>query len=480
MDTKKLRQKILDLAIRGKLVPQDPNDEPASVLLERIRAEKEQLIKEGKIKRSKKSAASDTSHYENVPFEVPEGWAWCRLEDIAYVAAGSTPSKESFVENGVPYIKMYNLRNQKIDFEFHPQYITEEVHNNKLARSRTQPGDLLMNIVGPPLGKLAIIPESLPEANFNQAAVLIRPFKFKPAITQYLFYYLSELSEINSISTKGSAGQVNISLTQSQQMRIALPPLAELERITQKIESLFSKIGVLETSIDNIYDHISKIKSGILEKALSGKLVSQDKTDEPAITLLKSINPDFEPTDNRHYENIPLKWEECALKDIVEIQNGFAFKSSLYSNDGVRVIRITNVQDGYIVDDSPKYYPLSLMTGLDDYILEENDLLMSLTGNVGRVAMMTASLLPAALNQRVCCITPKSSEVCKEFLFYLLRTDSFITSCIESGKGVAQLNVSTEWLKSYRIALPPKDEQRRIVKAIQNIMTKIDKILADL
>lgn len=159
MDTKALRQKILDLAIHGKLVPQDPNDEPASVLLERIKAEKERLIKEGKIKRSKKSAkSSDTPHYENVPFEVPNSWVWCRLEDIAYVASGSTPDKTCFVENGVPYIKMYNLRNQKIDFAYHPQYITEEVHNGKLQRSRTEVGDLIMNIVGPPLGKLAIIP----------------------------------------------------------------------------------------------------------------------------------------------------------------------------------------------------------------------------------------------------------------------------------------------------------------------------------
>ena len=98
MDTKALRQKILDLAIHGKLVPQDPNDEPASVLLERIKAEKERLIKEGKIKRSKKSAkSSDTPHYENVPFELPNSWVWCRLEDIAYVASGSTPDKTCFV-----------------------------------------------------------------------------------------------------------------------------------------------------------------------------------------------------------------------------------------------------------------------------------------------------------------------------------------------------------------------------------------------
>ena len=116
MDTKKLRQKILDLAIHGKLVPQDPNDEPASVLLERIRAEKERLVKEGKIKKNKASKTSDTPHYEQVPFEVPSSWAWCKLGDIAYVASGSTPSKESFVANGIPYIKMYKLRNQKIDF----------------------------------------------------------------------------------------------------------------------------------------------------------------------------------------------------------------------------------------------------------------------------------------------------------------------------------------------------------------------------
>lgn len=186
MDTKKLRQKILDLAIHGKLVPQDPNDEPASVLLEHIKAEKERLIKEGKIKGSKKSAkASDMPHY---PYLLPKGWEWCKLEDIAYVASGSTPSKESFVSNGIPYIKMYNLRNQKIDFDFKPQYIKTETHNGKLQRSRTEVGDLIMNIVGPPLGKLAIIPPSLPQANFNQAAVLIRPLLHKAILTKYLFY----------------------------------------------------------------------------------------------------------------------------------------------------------------------------------------------------------------------------------------------------------------------------------------------------
>ena len=458
MDTKKLRQKILDLAIRGKLVPQDPNDEPASVLLERIRAEKEQLIKEGKIKRSKKSAASDTSHYENVPYVIPVGWVWCRLEDIAYVAAGSTPSKESFVENGIPYIKMYNLRNQKIDFEFHPQYITEEVHNNKLARSRTQPGDLLMNIVGPPLGKLAIIPESLPEANFNQAAVLIRPLKYKPAITKYLFYYLSELSEINSISTKGSAGQVNISLTQSQQMRIALPPLAELERITQKIESLFSKIDVVKTSTGNIYDLISKIKSSILEKALSGKLVSQDKTDEPAIRLLKSINPNYDSTDNRHYRNVPEGWAVCTFEDILE-----------YEQPQQYIVNSTDYSDEY---------EIPVLTAGKSFIIGKTN---EKSGVCKRLPVIifddftTDSKyvdFPFKVKSSAIKILHAKGNVNPQYIAYLMSVTRLIGDTHKR-----------YWISEYSkipIMLPPVNEQEKIVSEIEKIYERLNKILAEL
>ena len=328
MDTKALRQKILDLAIHGKLVPQDPNDEPASVLLERIKAEKERLIKEGKIKRSKKSAkSSDTPHYENVPFELPNSWVWCRLEDIAYVASGSTPDKTCFVENGVPYIKMYNLRNQKIDFAYHPQYITEEVHNGKLQRSRTEVGDLIMNIVGPPLGKLAIIPTTLPQANFNQAAVLIRPYKFKEVLVSYLKVYLEEMSEINSIATRGSAGQVNISLTQSQNMRIPIPPLNEVRRIIEEVSKYDILIDSLKQNITDIQNLIAYTKSKILDLAIHGKLVPQDPNDEPAIELLKRINPEFTPCDNGHYTQLPEGWAICKMKQITSITNGKSQKN---------------------------------------------------------------------------------------------------------------------------------------------------------
>ena len=270
---------------------------------------------------------SDTPHYENVPFEVPNSWVWCRLEDIAYVASGSTPDKTCFVENGVPYIKMYNLRNQKIDFAYHPQYITEEVHNGKLQRSRTEVGDLIMNIVGPPLGKLAIIPTTLPQANFNQAAVLIRPYKFKEVLVSYLKVYLEEMSEINSIATRGSAGQVNISLTQSQNMRIPIPPLNEVRRIIEEVSKYDILIDSLKQNITDIQNLIAYTKSKIFDLAIHGKLVPQDPNDEPAIELLKRINPEFTPCDNGHYTQLPEGWAICKMKQITSITNGKSQKN---------------------------------------------------------------------------------------------------------------------------------------------------------
>ncbi|WP_314298870.1 restriction endonuclease subunit S, partial [Capnocytophaga gingivalis] len=309
MNTKQIRQKILDLAIRGELVPQDPTDEPASVLLERIRAEKEQLIKDKKLKRDKK----DNEPIDEVPFELPEGWEWCRLGEIAYIAAGSTPESSSFVNKGIPYLKVYNLRNQAIDFDYKPQYIKESIHNGILKRSKTEIGDLIMNIVGPPLGKLAIIPTSLPESNFNQAAVLIRPYLYKNIINKYLFYFLSEMSEINSISTKGSAGQINISLSQSKNIRVPFPPLAEQERIAQKVEQLLTIVDTIELLKEQLKALVKQTKNQVLNYAIAGKLTHQDPNDEPAEELLKRIGKTTAA--DTPYEKLPKGWAWCRLGD---------------------------------------------------------------------------------------------------------------------------------------------------------------------
>lgn len=160
--------------------------------------------------------------------------------------------------------------------------------------------------------------------------------------------------------------------------------------------------------------------------------------------------------------------QKIKIGDVCDVLNGFAFKSENYVGSGIRVIRIANVQKGYIEDTTPAFYPLDL-GGLDKYMLENGDLLMSLTGNVGRVAMLEADMLPAALNQRVACLRLKSSKISKKYLFHILNSDYFEQQCIQSSKGVAQKNMSTEWLKDYEIPLYSPEQQNRIVSVLDRV-----------
>ena len=456
MDTKTLRQKILDLAIHGKLVPQDPNDEPASVLLERIKAEKERLIKEGKIKRSKKSAkTSDTPHYENVPFEVPESWVWCRLEDIAYVASGSTPDKTCFVKDGIPYIKMYNLRNQEIDFDYQPQYITEEIHNSKLQRSRTEVGDLIMNIVGPPLGKLALIPATLPQANFNQAAVLIRPYKYKEDLVLYLKSYLEEMSEINSIATRGSAGQVNISLTQSQNMRIPLPPLAEQQRIIAEISKWFALINQIEQGKVDLQTIIKQTKSKILDLAIHGKLVPQDPNDEPAIELLKRINPDFTPCDNGHYTQLPNGWQIASMQTLCNLTDGEKQSGIERINLDVKFLRGER----------------EAKTLLSGKFVTANTLLILVDGeNSGEVFRSPIDGYQGSTFKQL----RINENMNEEYVLQVINLHRKILRESKVGSAIPHLN--KKLFKAIEVPIPPYREQQRIVNTIKVALAYIDMI----
>jgi len=476
MDTKKLRQQILDLAIHGKLVPQDPNDEPASVLLERIRAEKERLIKEEKIKRSRKSAkTSDTPHYEqDMPFEVPSGWVWCLLEELAYVAAGSTPNKDAFVAKGIPYIKMYNLRMQKIDFDFHPQYIKREIHEGKLHRSRTEIGDLLMNIVGPPLGKLAVIPSTLPEGNFNQAAVLIRPYHHKELLVKYLFYYLSEMSEINSISTKGSAGQVNISLTQSQNMRIPLPPLAEQQRIVEEIERWFKLIDIIEQGKADLQTTITQTKNKILDLAIHGKLVPQDPNDEPASELLKRINPKAQITcDNEHSRKLPYNWSCISHNSIIELSGGSQPpKRKFISKPTKGYIRLFQIRD-YGKNPLPVYIPnvdAVKQTHKGDILLARYG------GSLGKVFIAENGAYNVAMTK---VIFKQPQLIDKMFAFFYYHSRVYQDKLKEISR-TAQAGFNSGDFEDLYFPLPPLAEQKRIVRKIEDLFTLINIIEMEL
>lgn len=162
------------------------------------------------------------------------------------------------------------------------------------------------------------------------------------------------------------------------------------------------------------------------------------------------------------------------LGDVCEVLNGYAFKSEKYVDKGIRIIRITNVQKGFIEDREPQFYPIEKKSEIEKYILQNDDLLISLTGNVGRVALLEERYLPAALNQRVGCLRIKDKNTLKSFLFHYLNSDYFENRCIVSSKGVAQKNMSTEWLKEFKIPLLPVSEQ----ESISNTLDKMDKLIS--
>ncbi|WP_260399956.1 restriction endonuclease subunit S [Phocaeicola vulgatus] len=386
------------------------------------------------------------------------------MEDIAYVASGSTPDKTCFVENGVPYIKMYNLRNQKIDFAYHPQYITEEVHNGKLQRSRTEVGDLIMNIVGPPLGKLAIIPTTLPQANFNQAAVLIRPYKFKEVLVSYLKVYLEEMSEINSIATRGSAGQVNISLTQSQNMRIPIPPLNEVRRIIEEVSKYDILIDSLKQNITDIQNLIAYTKSKILDLAIHGKLVPQDPNDELAIELLKRINPDFTPCDNGHSRKLPQGWAYCQLSNVLKITMGQSPKGDSLNNK-----RGIEFHQGKICFSDKFLLESGIFTNEPTKIAEPNSILLCVRAPVGVVNITKNQI---CIGRGLCALTPFEGNV--DFYFYLLQTlqDSFDNQ----STGTTFKAISGEIIRNENIILPPLAEQQRIVQKIEELFHVFDNI----
>lgn len=405
---------------------------------------------------------------------------WCRLEDIAYVASGSTPDKTCFVENGIPYIKMYNLRNQKIDFAYHPQYITEEVHNGKLLRSRTEVGDLIMNIVGPPLGKLAIIPATLPQANFNQAAVLIRPYKFKKVLVPYLKAYLEEMSEINSIATRGSAGQVNISLTQSQNMRIPLPPLNEVERIIKEIVKYDLLIEAIEYETTDLQTIIISIKNKILDLAIHGKLVPQDPNDEPALDLLKRINPNFTPCDNVQYWKrpfeIPNSWCWSRLGDINNIARGGSPRpiKDYLTNDknGINWIKIgdTTRKGKYIDSVKEKIRPEGMKKSR---FVHKGDFLLTNSMSFGRPYILNVD---GCIHDGWLVISPIGEVYTSDFLYHLLSSSFAFEQFTNVASGGVVTNLNSDKVADTIFPVPPLAEQQRIVAKIEKLFEQLDYI----
>lgn len=291
MNAQQLRNSILQEAIEGRLVPQDPNDEPASILLDRIRKEKEILVKEGKLK--KKDLIETPITEEEIPFEIPESWEWCRVNDLIYPPKYGTSNKS--LENGVvPVLRMGNIKDGEIVFD-KLVYSNDKVDNEKYNLIS---GDLLFNRTNSAelVGKTAIYRGQRP-AIYAGYLILLRPIEINSDYLNFVLsssYARSYCQEVKTIGVQ----QCNINAEKISSFILPLPPLAEQHRIVAKIEELLPKVekyGKAQDELNKLNEELpERLKKSILQEAIEGRLVPQDPNDEPASVLLDKIRKEKE------------------------------------------------------------------------------------------------------------------------------------------------------------------------------------------
>ena len=519
IDTKLLRQKIVDLAIRGKLVPQDPSDEPASELLKKVKAEKDALVKAGKIKKGKHESFiyqdDDNRYYEQrdgkttditdeIPFDLPNGWTWCRLGDIGYVQNGYAFKSTEMKDTGdVPIVRISNLQSQ---FVFIEQCLfTKESPDYEEYLIRD--GDLLIAMSGATTGKIGIYKGSS-KAYLNQRVGNIKLYHTdKSALLYRNIFINSQQKKILEMAYGGA--QPNISGEKICGLLFPLPPLAEQQRIVEQIATLLKYVDIIDRDTASLEKSISLAKQKMLDLAIRGKLVPQDPSDEPASELLKKVKAEkdalvkagkikkgkhesfiYQDDDNRYYEqrdgkttditdeipfDLPNGWTWCRLGDIGYVQNGYAFKSTEMKDTGdVPIVRISNLQSQFVfieqclfTKESPDY---------EEYLIRDGDLLIAMSGaTTGKIGIYKGSS-KAYLNQRVGNI--KLYHTDKSALLY---RNIFINSqqkkILEMAYGGAQPNISGEKICGLLFPLPPLAEQQRIVEQIATLLKYVDIIV---
>ena len=472
MNTKALRQKILDLAIHGKLVPQDPNDEPASVLLERIKAEKERLIKEGKIKRTKRSkAACDKPHY---PFELPEGWEWCKLEDYVSSVTDGDHQAPPKVSNGVPFLVISNVASEFIDFA-NTRYVPQDYYDAIQFDRKPERGDILFTVTGS--YGIVVKVNTDKQFCFQRHIGLIKPI----IDNDYLVYalrsqYVKKLCDDLSTGT----AQKTVGLDTLRSFLIPIPPLQEQKRIVESIEHCLLFVNCIEENKGNLQDTIKQTKSKILDLAIHGKLVPQDPKNEPATELLKRINPNAKITcDNPQYENLPNGWCECTLGSLfLFIRNGINIRQDK-SKIGYPITRIETISSEFI-DRSRMGYAAITEENYSDYYLQKDDILMSHINSpihVGKCALCDIKAGEKIIHgMNLLCLRPYP-DIEAKFILMVFRSPYFkneIRPFIKNAVNQASINIRN--LSSVHLYLPPVSEQNRIVAKIEELFTQLDKI----
>lgn len=441
MNTKQIRQTILDLAIRGELVPQDPSDEPASVLLERIRAEKEQLIKDKKLKRDKK----ENEPIDEVPFELPEGWEWCRGYEILNPMETQKPIGEMF--GYIDIASIDNKNNRIIDAKF----ISVSEAPSRASR-KVKFGDTLFSMVRPYLKNIAFVEEEYSNCIASTGFYICSPNK--TLYPKFLFYLMLSEYVVNGLN-KYMKGDNSPSINNENitNFFFPLPPLAEQERIVEKVEQLLAIVDTIEQLQEGLKALVKQTKNQVLNYAIAGKLTHQDPNDEPAEALLKRIGKTT-ATDTP-YEKLPKGWAWCKLGDItktIATKPYQILQSEIEKNGDFPVIsQGTNYIEGFSSDETK--------------VLKVEDFIIVFGDHTRAVKYIDFDFIVGADGVKV--ILPNNNL--SKYLYYLI----FNASYKIENRGYSR---HFQFLQKEFFPLPPLAEQHRIVEKIETYFSFLDTI----
>ena len=496
MNAQQLKNSILQEAIEGRLVPQDSNDEPASVLLERIREEKRRLVKEGKLK--KKDLEETPISEDEIPFEIPDSWEWVRwgmLGDYKKGPFGSSLTKSMFVPKSIEAIKVYEQKNaiQK-DFSLGNYYISKDKYKEMVGFT-VQPGEIIVSCAGT-IGETYLLPDDAPIGIINQALMRAR-LHDKSIIPYWMLYFRYILIIENKLKGSGSAIKNIPPFEELKSMLDALPPLNEQKRILSKYEELISKVeeyGKAQDALDKLNAELpERLKKSILQEAISGRLVPQDPNDEPASILLDKIRAekaklvkegklkkkDLEETPIQEDEipfDIPESWEWYRIGQLSNLYTGNSISKE------VKESKYTNVKGRWYIATKDVNFDSTINYDNGVYIPEKdeplfkiaisNSILMCIEGgSAGRkIGIIDRDV---CFGNKLCCFTPLL--ISHKFLFYYLQSPSFKEIFEGSKKGIIG-GVSINLLSPLLIPLPPLAEQKRIVAKIEQLLGEIDKL----
>lgn len=469
MTAQQLRNSILQQAIQGRLVPQDPNDEPARVLLEKIREQKEQLVKEGKLK--KKDLVVTPIADDERPFDLPSGWEWCRLGECLDVRDG-THDTPKYVENGIPLVTSKNLKDGRIDLE-NVKFISKEDSININLRSHVDDNDILFAMIGS-IGNPVLVKK---EYEFSIKNMALFKHVCKSTYMPYVWHALNFLQNDMRAYASGAV-QSFVSLSYLRNYPFPLPPLAEQRRIVAKIEELMplvEKYGKAQSELDNLNASLpSRLRQSILQKAIQGRLVPQDPNDEPASVLLEKIRKQKEQlvkegklkkkdlattpiADDEKPFDLPSGWEWCNLGNILSIVTG-----KKDANQGC--------------ENGPYPFFTCSMTPIRSTTYSFEGEAILLPGNGANVGMSILYDGKFEVYQR----TYVLQSLCDNYLFlpYIKLALDWNWKQYNDDKlyGSAIPYIKLSNLQNYIFPLPPLAEQRRIVAKIEELFAEIDKL----